>query len=169
MKNLIVLLVCGVFFFTCGCEEEHRTKIKVIGVSPAGDVKINAGEDITNPRGVWPFIDVMNYDIFDDTETCVARIIITQTFPTYSIGTITTRLDGSGTRPDPKNIAEGMVCRKTTTETLRAEKRIYKNQKKAFKRQYKLSKLRGKSGVYKSLGDPNTPAVNIGVTNIKDD
>lgn len=155
MRKLVILLVCGVLFLTFGCEE-NRSPIRVIGVAPTGDVKIDAGKKVTQ-NGL--FEAPRKYDIFNENDMVAARIVITQTFPDYSIGTITTRLDGSGTRPDPKVVREGMLCLRTTNETMNGEKAVYKNQKKAFKREYKLMKLRAKSGVFtsieKTVEDPN--------------
>jgi len=150
----VLILLCG------NC---LANVIKVVGVSPAGDVTIDAGISITKPKGCWPFMWVMRYDIFkttaDNTEAFVARIIITQSFATHSVGSITTRQDGSGVKPNVSEIAKGMICRETTPDTLLAEKKVYKSQKKAFKRQYKLMKLRAKSGVFetleKTVQDPN--------------
>ncbi|NQU62967.1 MAG: hypothetical protein HQ517_01590 [SAR324 cluster bacterium] len=172
MRKIIPLLILSLLFVT-GCQEEN-TPIHVIGVSSSGDVKINAGEKITK-RG---FLESSKkYDVFNENDMVVARIVITQTFPDYSIGTISTRLDGSGVRPNPKNINEGMLCLKTTKQTLTAEKAIYKNQKKAFKRQYKLIKMRAKSGVFESVEkaaqDPNAnepidySEIDIGYSRIK--
>jgi hypothetical protein len=87
--------------------------------------------------------------ILGEEEFIVARIIITRTTPTYSVGTIVSRMDGSMAKSS--DISPGMICRRTTKQILKNEKRIYKNQKKAFKRQYKLMKLKAKSEVYKSL------------------
>jgi hypothetical protein len=94
----------------------------------------------------------MKFDIFrTGEEISVARIMITQTTPTYSIGTIVSRMDGSGNRPKISDISSGMLCRETTKETLKAEKRTYKYQKKALKREYKLAKRKAKSGTYEAL------------------
>ncbi|MCX5632532.1 MAG: hypothetical protein NTW93_02475 [Phycisphaerae bacterium] len=166
MKKAMFFVVLTLFWGNCLANE-----IKVIGVSPAGDVTIDAGESITKPKGCWPFIEVMRYDIFktvDNVEVFVARIIITQTFPTHSIGSITIRLDGSGIRPNPSEITKGMICRKTTTETLRAEKRVYKMQKKALKREYKLMKLKAKSGLYNSVDRASQDANNIKSMDLKE-
>jgi len=145
MRKSVFLLISVVLFLQ-GCEETGP--IHVISVSPNNDVKINAGREITKSGFLG---GAKKYDIFNQDDMSVARIVITQTFPDYSIGTITTRLDGSGVRPSPKVITEGMLCIRTTNETLQSEKQIYRNQKKAFKQQYKLTKMRAKSGVFTSM------------------
>ena len=136
---LCVLFLCG-YAFGSKPKEFH-----VLKTTEVGTVVIDAGNKVAKPK--------MRFDIFDsgEIELPVARIIITQTAPTYSIGTIVSRLDGSNSKPKASEISKGMLCRKTTRKTLKAEKRIYKNQKKALKRQYKLMKIKAKSGVYGSL------------------
>jgi hypothetical protein len=117
----------------------------VLEITETGGVIIDAGNNIAKPK--------MKFDIFKagEIEIPVARILITQTTPTYSIGTILSRMDGSGSKPKSSDISRGMLCRKTTRKTLKAEKKIYKYQKKALKRQYKLTKIKAKSETYKAL------------------
>jgi hypothetical protein len=147
MKKFLILVVLLVI---AGCNEQQLvTKtadplpvvFHVLEVSGTGDVMIDAGENISETK--------MKFDIYGEKEIPVARIMITQVAPNYSIGTIVNRYDGS--KPEINSINRGMLCKQTTKETLKAEKAIYKYQKKALKRQYKLTKLKAKSGVYESL------------------
>lgn len=103
--------------------------------------------------------------IIGQEEVFFARIVITQTTPNYSVGSLVCRLDGSGSKPEISEITKDMVCRKTIRKTLKAEKKIYKYQKKALKREYKLMKLKAKSGTYEAL-DKSIQDAN-GVSSIK--
>ena len=139
-------LILGILLVViAGCEE---ALYRVIETEGTDSVVINASNRQAKPR--------MRFDIFKTgdnlIEIPVARIAITRTTPTYSVGTLIHRLDGSGETPPISDISEGMLCRKTTQKTLKAEKKIYKYQKKALKRQYKLTKIEGKREVYEALG-----------------
>ena len=163
MKNLAVLLVCGVLFLICGCDS--MVVCRVVETSGVDTIVIDANDQELKPEAR---LDI--YNVTDNlVEVPIARISIVQTNPTYSVGTIVIREDGSYVKPLISEIKPGMLCKTTTKETIKAEKRIYKRNKKALKRQHKLSVLKGKSGAYESLGDPNTPAMNVGVINIKDE
>jgi len=157
MKKLISVIL---LIFIAGCAEQQ---IRVLETAEMGDVVIGANDRIAKPK--------MKFDIFrtgandPNIEIPVARIIITRTTPTYSVGTIINRLDGSGSKPKSSDISKGMLCRKTTGKILKAEKKIYKYQKKALKRQYKLR-------VYESLGktvqDANEiKSIGVGLGRIK--
>ncbi|HAL44469.1 MAG TPA: hypothetical protein DCP47_00880 [Phycisphaerales bacterium] len=129
-------------------------EIKVLSVSPAGEITISANTQQAKAEGCWPFLQAIRFDIFktqDGVEVFVARIVITQTFPTYCTGILMPRLDGSGTIPATSEIEKGMICRRTVKENLHSERKAYKIQKKAYKRQYKLNKIKAKSGVFKTL------------------
>ena len=138
-KFLIVIMLLTIV----GCNEEQKTPIAfhVLDVSKHGDVIIDAGQNTIEPK--------MKFDIYGEEEMPVARIIITRVSATRSMGTIVNRYDGS--KPEINKINPGMICKPTSGETLKAEKAIYKYQKKALKRQYKLAKLKSKSGVYDSI------------------
>jgi hypothetical protein len=141
----LLAIVLYVLFLCCYAFGSEPKEFHVLKTTEIGNVVIDAGDKVAKPK--------MRFDIFEsgEIELPVARIIITQTTPTYSIGTIVSRLDGSNSKPKVSEISKGMLCRKTTRKTLKAEKKIYKNQKKALKRQYKLTKIKAKSGVYESL------------------
>jgi hypothetical protein len=133
-------------------------EVHVLKATVTGDVVIDAGDNIAKPK--------MKFDIFRTGEEIpVARIIITQTTPTYSIGTIVNRMDGSGSKPEISDISIGMLCRETTGETLKGEKKIYKYQKKALKRQYKLTKIKAKTETYKALDKTVQDANEIDIIN----
>jgi hypothetical protein len=151
---LSILFLCGALF---GSDSKKVEDFHILKITGTGDVVIDADNKIAKPK--------MKFDLFKpgEIEIPVARIIITQTTPTYSIGTIVNKMDGS--LPKPSDISMGMICRMTTKETLKAEKKIYKYQKKALKRQYKLTKLKVKSGVYESLDKIDKDA--NGVSSIK--
>ncbi len=158
IKFSVPALIICLTLFSISCADE----IKVLSVSPSGDVTISATAEQAKPEGWWPFLQAVRYDIFktvDGLETFVARIVITQSFPDYSIGIITMRLDGSGTIPSPSEIQKGMTARRTVKETLHSERKVYKIQKKALKREAKLAKIRAKAGVFnavdKSVEDAN--------------
>jgi hypothetical protein len=147
MKKFLIL---SVLLIIVGCNEEQITSkntvpkltvCHVLNILDSGDVVIDVGGNVIKPE--------MKFDIYDEKEMPVARIVITQVAPTHSIGVIVNRLDGS--KPEISTISRGMLCKPTTEETLMAEKAIYKHQKKALKRQYTLTKLKAKSGVYESL------------------
>lgn len=149
MKKAIFLIIFAALVSICRGEE-----IKVLSVSSTGDIAISATAAQAKPEGWWPFLQAVRYDIFktvDGLDTFVARIVITQSFPTYSIGIITPRLDGSGMTPGPNEISKDMICRRTVKETLHSERKAYKARKKALKRQYKLAKIKAKAEVFKSL------------------
>jgi hypothetical protein len=139
---LCVPLLCGV---ALGSKPETPKDFHVLEITETGDVVIDAGDNIAKPK--------KSFDIFktssSNIEFPIARIIITQTTPTYCIGTIINRIDGS--KPKISDISKGMLCRETTKATLKAEKKIYKNQKKALARQYKLTKIKAKSKTYEAL------------------
>ncbi|PKL49667.1 MAG: hypothetical protein CVV39_02540 [Planctomycetes bacterium HGW-Planctomycetes-1] len=145
MKKLLwVLFPVLCLPFLCDVALGSKTKdFYVLGITEIGDVVIDAGDNITKPK--------KRFDIFKAGEIAIpiARIMITQTAPNYSIGTIISRVDGS--KPKISDISKGMLCRETTKATLKAEKKIYKNQKKALKRQYKLTKIKAKSATYEAL------------------
>ena len=144
MKKTTFVLLVFVLIFVFGCEEALYHVVETEGMD---SVVIDASNRQAKLK--------MRFDIYKVGENLieipVARIAITRTTPTYSIGTIILRNDGSSVKPSIAKISRGMLCRKTTKATLKAEKKIYKYQKKSLKRQYKLSKLKGKSGVYDSL------------------
>jgi hypothetical protein len=153
---LCVLFLCGVVLAS---ESKEVKDFHVLGITETGNVVIDAGDNVTKPKkrfdifktgGALTTVDNPN-GIIDGIEVPVGRIIITQTTPTYSIGTIVSRLDGSNSKPKISDISKGMLCRKTIRKTLKAEKKIYKNQKKALKRQYKLTKIKAKSETYRAL------------------
>ncbi|MFA5292396.1 MAG: hypothetical protein WC496_05100 [Phycisphaerae bacterium] len=149
MKKVLFWVIFAALFSICRGED-----IKVLSVSSTGDITISATAEQAKPQGCWPFLQVVRYDIFktiDGRDSFVARIVITQTFPTYSIGIITPRLDGSGMTPGPNEISKGMICRRTVKETLHSERKAYKARKKALKRQYKLAKIKAKAEVFESL------------------
>jgi len=149
VKKVLFLIIFAVLFNICRGEE-----IKVLSVSSTGDITISATAEQAKPKGGWPFLEAVRFDIFktvDGMDSFVARIVITQTFPTYSIGIITPRLDGSGMTPGPNEISKRMICRRTVKETLHAERKVYKAKKKALKRQYKLAKIKAKTEVFESL------------------
>jgi hypothetical protein len=157
MKNVAVLLILLI-----ACSLTFADDIKVLSVSPSGEVTVSANTEQAKPQGCWPFLQAVRFDIFkttDGLETFVARIVVTQTFPTYCTGILMPRLDGSGTIPAPSEISKGMICRRTVKENLHSERKAYKIQKKAYKRQYKLNKIKAKSGVFEALDktvkDPN--------------
>jgi hypothetical protein len=137
---LCVLFLCGV---AIGSESKD---FHVLALTETGDVVIDAGNNITKPK--------KKFDIFKTSggiEILAARILITQTAPTYSVGTILIRMDGSGSKPKSSDISVGMICRKTTRKSFKAEKKIYKYDKKALKRQYKLTKIKAKRETYRAL------------------
>jgi hypothetical protein len=149
MKKEIFVLVIVLTLFGISRGDE----IKVLSISPSSEVTISANTEQAKPHGFWPFLEAVRFDIFksqDGIETFVARIVITQTFPTYCTGLIMPRLDGSGTTPAPNEITKGMICRRTINENLHSERKAYKMQKKALKRQYKINKLKAKAGTFKS-------------------
>jgi|GEM_PF-2214221 len=159
MKKLLwVFIPILCVSFLCGVALGSKPKdFHVLEITETGDVVIDAGDNITKPKkkfdifktsGALTTVDNPNV-IIDGIEIPIARILITQTTPTYSIGTIINRMDGS--KPQISDISRGMLCRETTSKTLAAEKKIYKYQKKALKRQYKLTKLKAKSGTYEAL------------------
>jgi hypothetical protein len=142
--------------FLCGSKPETAKDFHVLKITETGEIIINANDKMAKPKMKFDIFKTGRETIAADSnsiiggiELPVARIIITQTTPTYSIGVIVNRMDGS--MPKSNDISAGMLCRETTKQTLKAEKKIYKYQKKALKRQYKLMKLKAKSGVYESL------------------
>ncbi|MGA2914731.1 MAG: hypothetical protein ABSE89_01760 [Sedimentisphaerales bacterium] len=169
MKKLLWMLVlifcvsfpCGSLF---GSESKkaknpHIPEVKdfhVLKVTETGEVVIDASNSTAKPKMKFDIFKTESKTIAADPnniiggiELPIARIIITQTAPTYSIGFIVNRMDGS--MPKSNDISAGMLCRETTKQTLKAEKKIYKYQKKALKRQYKLMKLKAKSETYNAL------------------
>jgi ribosomal protein L13 len=141
MKKLFwVLIPILCVPFLCGSKPEKAKDFHVLEITETGDVVIDAGDNITKPKMKF---DIFKYKILtavDDpnkivgkVESFVARIVITKTTPTYSVGTIINRVDGS--KPKISDISKGMLCRETTKATLKAENKIYNNQKKALKQQ----------------------------------
>lgn len=160
MKNLFwVLIPILCVSFLCGCEESNKVKeAHVLKISGTGEVVIDANDSMAKPK--------MKFDIFKTGEEIpIARIIITQTTPTYSIGTIVNKMDGSGSKPEINDISRGMLCRETTGETLAAEKKVYKYEKKSLKRQYKLTKIKAKTETYKALDKTVQDTNEIGTIN----
>ena len=169
MKKLLQVLIpilCVPFL----CSVAFGSKPKdfhVLKITETGEVIIDATAKTTKPKKKFDiFTTGENLTAFDDPnkiigqeEIVVARIIITQTAPTYSVGTVVSWMDGSGSKANSSNISKGMLCRKTIRKTLKAEKKIYKYEKKALKRQYKLTKRKAKIGTYEALDktaqDPN--------------
>jgi hypothetical protein len=150
MKKLLwVLILIFCVPFLCGFlfDSKPKKEIHVIETTETGDVVIDVGAKIAKTKMKFDiFRTIASTDVNDpnkiiigNIEVLVARIMITKTAPAYSVGTIIGRLDGSGSKPKISDISIGMLCRKTTKETLKAEKKIYKYQKKALKRQYKLT------------------------------
>ena len=148
MKKLLwVLILIFCVPFLCGFlfDSKPKKEIHVIETTETGDVVIDVGAKIAKTKMKFDiFRAIASTDVNDpnkiiigNIEVLVARIMITKTAPAYSVGTIINRLDGSN--PQINNISKGMLCRETTKETLKAEKKIYKYQKKALKRQYKLT------------------------------
>jgi hypothetical protein len=137
-------LLCSLFFIA-GCNES--VVYRVIGTNKLNDVVIDATNSQVEPK--------MKFDIYETKdnfiEIPVARIVITEATPRYSIGTLICRLDGSADLPKISKIQNGMICRRTTKETLKAEKKAYKYNKKALKRQYKLTKIKAKRETYEAL------------------
>lgn len=153
MKKLLQVLIpilCVPFL----CSVVFASKPKefhVLGITEINDVIIDANYKTAKLKMKFDIFKEENLKAVDDpnkiigkAETFIARIMITQTTPTYSIGTIINRLDGS--KPPKNNISKGMLCKKTTEETLKTEKKAYKYQKKALKRQRKLTGIKAKSG-----------------------
>ena len=138
LKTVILLSTLALI---SGCQQQQFQVLRIAGTN---EIIIDATHKTAKPG--------VKFDIFasDVVDVPVGRIIITQTTPTYSVGTFVSRLDGS--KPQIDNISSGMLCRRTSKQTLKVEKKIYKYQKKALKRQYKLTKIKGKSDVYDSLG-----------------
>jgi hypothetical protein len=143
LLQVLILIFCVLFLY--GCEESNRVKeVHVLKAAGTDEVIIDANDSIAKPK--------MRFDIYNTEDKIpIARIIITQTTPTYSIGTIVYRMDGIRGKSDISDIYSGMICRETERKMLKAEKKVYKYQKKALKRQYKLAKTEGKSDTYKSL------------------
>lgn len=140
MKKILLISV----LLLAGCQSSRT--YQVLGLTKTGEVVINAGKADIKPE--------TNFDIFDkkNPNIPVARMMITRTTNARSSGVlVNSRLDGS--EFEPVNIYTGMLCRQTSKETLKAEKKAYKYQKKALKRQYKLMKIKAKQDVYKSLGE----------------
>jgi hypothetical protein len=104
--------VAGLIILLITCSLAFADDIKVLAVSPSGDVTISADTHQAKPEGWWPFLQAVKFDIFkteEGIETFVGRIVITQTFPTYCTGILLPRLDGSGTTPAPNEISKGMI------------------------------------------------------------
>lgn len=169
MKRYVFLVAFGVLF--CNPLFGSKSKLETIDfcvIETAGidNVIINANDRMVKPKMRFDIFKYKTLTAIDDpnktigkVEEFVARIVIIKTTPTYSIGTIVSRMDGCGSKPNIHDISKGMMCRETTKETLKAEKKAYKYQKKALKRQYKLTKIKAKSGAYEALDkivqDPN--------------
>jgi len=155
LLQVLILILCVPFL--CGFLFGSKPKeIHVLGITEINDVIIDANYKMAKLKMKFDILKDENLTAVDDPnkiiskiETFIARIMITQTTPTYSIGTIINRLDGS--KPQINNISKGMLCRETTKETLKAEKKVYKYQKKAMKRQYKLTNTKAKSRTYETL------------------
>jgi hypothetical protein len=119
MKKLLwVLIPILCVLFLCGCEESNMVKeAHVLRTTETGEVIIDANDSIAKPE--------MKFDIFrTGEESPIARIIITQTTPTYSIGTIISKIDGS--KAQISDVSGGMLCRETAKQTLKTEKKLYK-------------------------------------------
>lgn len=163
MKKLVMLLVL-VAFSVCFAKElskKERLKVlettdyRVLEVTKAGDIAISATNEFVKLN--------MNFDILGTSGTIsmpIGRILITHTTPEYSIGTLVSRVDGY--KPIITDIKAEMLCRLTSKDTLKAEKKIYKNQKKALKREYKLTKIKAKTKVYETVGKTAEDANEIG-------
>jgi hypothetical protein len=124
-----VPFLCGFLF---GSKPKKAIDFHVLEITETGDVIIDANDKMAKSK--------MKFDIFktnDNAGMPIARIMITQTTPTNSIGTIISKIDGS--KAPISDISRGMLCRKTTKQTLSAEKKIYK---KALKSQGKLMRLK---------------------------
>ncbi|MGA2914729.1 MAG: hypothetical protein ABSE89_01750 [Sedimentisphaerales bacterium] len=132
MKNLLYVLISILCLpFLCGCEESNIVKeAHVLRTTETGEIIIDANDSMAKPK--------MKFDIFRTGEKSpIARIVITQTTPTYSIGIITSKIDGS--KGQISDVSGGMLCRETAKQTLRAEKGLYKE---ALKSQGKLMSLK---------------------------
>ena len=138
MKKLCLVLAC---LFLSGCVTEYR----VMNLTGTGEVLISAGEKDTRIKD--------SFDVYDSNtaEMPIARIFITRTAPASSSGIIVDKLDGRKIASDAVSV--GMICRKTTKATLKAERQAYRYQKKALNRQYNLTKIRAKKGVYDGLDE----------------
>lgn len=148
----VILLLSCVAFLISGCGEP--AVYHVIKISGLDTVIIDANENQIKPKTRLDIFGPSNEITTADgskAEVFVGRIIITQTAPSYSSGILTRKLDGSAGLPPISAIHKGMICRKTLGKTLRAEKKIYKYNKKALKRQYKLTKIKAKRETYKAL------------------
>jgi hypothetical protein len=137
--------LCGFLFDSKPKTPKKLIEARVLDVTAAGDVVIDANNSMVKTKIMLDIFraggELMAKNdpnkIFSDIEIPVARIIITQTTPTYSTGTIISKIDGS--KAQISDISRGMLCRETTKQTLKAEKKIYK---KALKSQGKLMRLK---------------------------
>ncbi len=134
MKRYVFLGVFWVLFCSSlfGSESKLETidfcVIETVGIS---DVVINATDSMVKPKMRFDIFKYKMLTAIDDpnkiigkVEDLVARIVITKTAPTYSVGTIVSRMDGGGSKPNISDISKGMMCRKTTKATLKAEKKM---------------------------------------------
>ena len=127
MKKILCIFV----LFVGGCEQFHA---RIINVSPSAVVIDTGSKKISHGVSI---------DIWDSNSSLpIGRAVITNTSPDNSSAAIVNKFAA---------IKPGMLCTKTTSETLKAEKKAYKAQKKALKRQYKLTKIKSKENVYDSL------------------
>ncbi|MFA5553029.1 MAG: hypothetical protein WCZ89_02655 [Phycisphaerae bacterium] len=152
MKRLCFILAVVLCSHCFGDKSPQITHARVIKTTETGEIFIDASAKQKTKFDIFKIekiADASDPNKIHSIEIPVGRITITQTFENYSIGTIISKIDGS--KPKISDISAGMICRPTTKATLKAEKQIYKNQKKALKRQYKLAKTKAKSGVYESL------------------
>lgn len=163
MKKLVVLLILIVCSVGSTKELSKKERLKVLEttdypilkVTQSGDIAISATNEFAKLN--------MNFDILDTSGVVsmpIGRILITHTTQEYSIGTLVSRVDGY--KPTITDIKEGMLCRVTSKDTLKAEKQIFKNQKKALKREYKLTKIKAKTKVYDTVGKTAEDANEIG-------
>ncbi|MFA6185868.1 MAG: hypothetical protein WC770_01470 [Phycisphaerae bacterium] len=135
---LCVPFLCGFLFDSKPKTSKKLIEARVLDVTATGEVVIDANNSMVKTK-VMLDIFRTNGELTakSDIEIPVARIIITQTTPTYSTGTIASKIDGS--KAQIRDISRGMLCRETTKQTLKAEKKFYK---KTLKSQGKLMRLK---------------------------
>lgn len=143
MKKLLQVLIPILCVpFLCGSKPETAKDFHVLEITETGNIIIDANDSMVKPKMRFDIFKYKTLTAVDDpnkivckVESFVARIVVTKTTPTYSIGTIVSKIDGS--KAEIGNISKGMLCRETTKATLKAENKIYKNQKKVLKQQKK--------------------------------
>jgi len=146
------LLVLAVLLYMPSLGLAKPKEVHVLKITETGDILIDTAAKPKTKFDIFKTEQITDSDDPNNVITIeipVARIVITHKASGYSVGTIINRIDGS--KPESSDISTGMLCSRTTKATLKAEKKIYKNQKKASKRQYKLTKIKAKTGVYESL------------------